>query len=99
MGPNGSSPNNQCSNSQVSTIIVNPSDGNDLVFGGLGSDFKVGSGGNDLLYGNLGNDVIVGGANNDCLFGNDGGDGNDNLIGGPGADKFDCGSWKPRHSS
>src|SRR5207244_5183477 len=48
--------------------------GNDLIYGGVGDDVLDGAGGNDSIYGESGNDVLTGGAGNDQLFGGDGGD-------------------------
>jgi Ca2+-binding RTX toxin-like protein len=77
--------------------------GNDLLYGNLGSDTLCSGAGNDFLSGNQssdllsgceGNDTIFGGAGSDTLigcFGSDiliGGLENDSLVGGLGNDTF-----------
>ena len=50
--------------------------GDDYLLGSLGKDFLIGGAGNDYLLGGLGQDSLIGGA------------GDDTLIGGRGADSF-----------
>ncbi len=79
---------------QVTTIIVNAGDGNDLVtlvdttasselYGGRGSDVLIGGRGADRIFGEEGNDLIFGGRGNDYL---DGGSGRNLLFGNKGDD-------------
>lgn len=85
----------------VMGMVLQASDGDDLIEGyasddvlsGLaGHDFLYGNGGNDTLLGGEGNDTLDGGAGKDALFGDAGsdvllgGDGDDSLDGGDGND-------------
>ncbi|MEP2529984.1 VWA domain-containing protein [Shimia sp.] len=71
---------------QTSQVVENPQeDGNDVLFGGTGSDTLVGEGGDDALFGGMGNDLVNGGVGADTLFG---GEGYDSLNGGRGADNL-----------
>ncbi len=73
-------------------MIINGTEGNDVLNGFEENDTISGLGGNDTLFGGAANDSIVGGAGNDQLGGgldNDtllGGDGFDTLYGGGGND-------------
>ena len=75
-----------------------PTGGNDVIYGGSGTDTINGGNGNDELHGCDGNDTLLGGNGQDKLFGEngddflDGGNAKDELTGGPGADTFDCGN-------
>ncbi len=77
------------STTQVTTIIVDAADGNDLVtlvdvttsstlYGGRGSDLLIGGKGNDRIFGEEGRDLIVGRRGNDYM---DGGAGRNLLFG------------------
>lgn len=57
--------------------------GDDVLFGGEGSDVLLGGAGNDKLFGGEGEDILIGGGGNDYL---DGGAGHDYLYGGEGND-------------
>jgi hypothetical protein len=67
--------------------------GNDLAYGGRGSDIVAGGDGGDRLYGGSDNDLVAGGDGNDRAAGNkgddavSGNDDNDSLFGGWGADR------------
>lgn len=63
--------------------------GNDILTGGLGSDYIDGRAGSDILYGGDGNDTLLGGYGNDILYG---GEGNDLLLGGFNNDILDGGN-------
>ncbi|SMP38087.1 calcium-binding protein [Fibrobacter sp. UWB10] len=71
--------------------------GNDVIYGGDGSDVIFGdngqnngdNGGNDRIYGGSGNDLIDGDAGNDYV---DGGIGEDVIYGGQGDDTLDGGA-------
>ena len=75
-----------------------PTNGDDVIFGGSGTDTINGGNGNDELHGCDGNDTLLGGNGQDKLFGENGddflngGNAKDELTGGPGADTFDCGN-------
>ena len=65
----------------------------EIVWGGSGNDYLVGTKGNNALYGNGGNDTIYGGGGVDAFFGGGGNDiihaknGNKDYVdGGPGND-------------
>jgi Ca2+-binding RTX toxin-like protein len=68
--------------------------GNDLIIGHDGDDILSGLAGNDVLRGGAGDDRMTGGAGDDILEGGDGADqllgqaGNDTMTGGAGADSF-----------
>ena len=81
--------------SQLVSVTVFGSGGNDTLTGsiyddflwaGVGNDTVTGGAGNDLLFGDLGADSLSGGAGNDTLYGDsadtllDGGTGTDNLY-------------------
>lgn len=70
---------------QVRNLVLQGSDGNDLISGFNTADTLDGGLGNDTLYGADGNDLLIGGSGNDLL---DGGTGNDTLIGGLGDDTY-----------
>ena len=55
-------------------VIINGSDGNDMLFGGMGNDTIDGGGGDDLIFGGAGNDDLLGAEDNDQVFGDDGND-------------------------
>ncbi|TRO35078.1 HlyJ hemolysin-like protein [Pseudomonas sp. ALS1131] len=91
----------------IKGMVLQASEGNDVVQGYASDDLLSGLEGNDQLYGNAGNDTLIGGeghdtldggTGNDVLFGdtgNDvlrGGDGDDYLDGGDGNDNLDGGS-------
>lgn len=59
------------------SALVDPLDGDDVIYGGNGNDEIYGSGGKDLIYGGNDRDLIVGGADNDILSG---GAGNDTFV-------------------
>ena len=67
--------------------------GDDVVYGGGGSDRLLGDTGNDQLYGGTGNDTLDGGTGNDMLYG---GAGADTLDGGTGDDVLDGGDQNDR---
>ncbi|RAP58299.1 hypothetical protein BTJ49_04895 [Oleiagrimonas sp. MCCC 1A03011] len=69
--------------STVKSLVLNPTDGDDLLRGYAGDDVISGDLGNDTLLGGAGNDQLDGGLGGDSL---DGGDGNDTLAGGDGDD-------------
>lgn len=75
-------------------VVINGSDGNDILWGNDGSDIIngdfggdhiVGGRGNDILSGNEGNDIIKGYNGNDVIIG---GKNADVLVGGIGNDQF-----------
>ncbi|WKB50836.1 calcium-binding protein [Eleftheria terrae] len=68
---------------QIKKMLVEGTDGDDLIQGFAGSDSIDGRAGNDHLIGLGGADTLLGGAGNDHL---DGGDGDDYLDGGSGND-------------
>jgi Ca2+-binding RTX toxin-like protein len=68
---------------QVKVMVMQSTDGADLLYGYATDDVISGGLGGDTLYGYAGNDILDGGDGNDWL---DGGDGNDTLIGGAGND-------------
>ncbi|WP_171902707.1 calcium-binding protein [Pseudomonas sp. ENNP23] len=70
---------------QVRNLVLQGSDGNDLINGFNTADTLDGGLGHDTLYGADGNDLLIGGSGNDLL---DGGTGNDTLIGGLGNDTY-----------
>ncbi|MBL9079970.1 MAG: hypothetical protein JNL08_20925 [Planctomycetes bacterium] len=65
-------------------VIIEMSEGADVVWANVGNDTINGGDGDDLLDGGPGNDTIGGGADNDVLAG---GAGDDLLDGGPGDDE------------
>ncbi len=64
---------------------LNPTDDNDILFGGVGDDTIYGQDDNDTLSGGEGADYLDGGIDDDRLLG---GTGADTLIGGQGNDRF-----------
>nr|WP_235602472.1 Hint domain-containing protein [Sulfitobacter pontiacus] len=95
-GPNGIVDGNQQGNKIDASYNDDPSgdrvDGNDAVFGNIGSndDIILARGGNDTVNAGLGNDTVVAGSGNDYV---DGGKGNDILI-GDGATKGNYGDTR-----
>lgn len=77
------------SRTEVRQIVLQGTEGNDYLGGGVGADSLNGFGGDDVLNGFGGNDYLNGGVGNDNL---DGGDGNDTLIGGEGFDYIQGGT-------
>ncbi|MEH2420974.1 MAG: DVUA0089 family protein [Nostoc sp.] len=78
---------------------INGTSGNDTLDGNFGNDILNGGGGNDSLQGGPGNDVLNAGSGNDILIGvwpgsplPPGLGEIDNLIGGPGIDRFVLGN-------
>lgn len=65
--------------------IIDGTEGNDSLVGGIGADTLNGLGGNDTLIGNFGHDALSGGDGDDLLVG---GVGVDVLAGGAGSDTF-----------
>lgn len=91
----------------VKLLVLNPTDGNDVlqgyasddvISGAAGNDTLLGAAGNDLLAGGVGDDLLQGGDGDDVLSGDDGDDtlqgdaGNDQLNGGAGTDTLLGGS-------
>ncbi len=72
----------------ITDMLVQGTEGDDLMYGFSGSDAMNGSAGNDLLYARSGDDTLNGEAGNDTLSG---GDGTDTLDGGSGEDTLDGG--------
>jgi len=95
-GPNGIVDGNQQGNKIDASYNDDPSgdrvDGNDAVFGNVGSndDIILARGGNDTVNAGVGNDTVVAGSGNDYV---DGGKGNDILI-GDGATKGNYGDTR-----
>ena len=95
-GPNGIVDGNQQGNKIDASYNDDPSgdrvDGNDAVFGNIGSndDIILARGGNDTVNAGVGNDTVVAGSGNDYV---DGGKGNDILI-GDGATKGNYGDTR-----
>lgn len=69
-------------------IILESTEGDDIINGLAGDDIIDGRAGNDTIHGGDGNDTIIGGSGDDSLFG-DAGD--DKFIGGAGSDSIDGG--------
>jgi Tol biopolymer transport system component/UPF0716 family protein affecting phage T7 exclusion len=69
----------------VTNLVGDESNMDDIIYGGFGNDRLHGGGGNDFLYGNPGNDQIWGDDGDDLIWG---GFGNDILTGGFGVDTF-----------
>jgi Ca2+-binding RTX toxin-like protein len=63
--------------------------GDDVIYGGSGTETLEAKAGNDVLFGGAGDDTLKGDTGNDLL---QGGDGKDDLRGGAGADLLDGGS-------
>lgn len=80
-------------------LSPDPSGGNDVAFGGGGSDYFELKAGSDLAYGGSGKDALHGGVGSDRLVagpGDDfviGGSGRDHLFGGSGHDRLFSGRW------
>ena len=82
--------------SAVTSIKVDGSDGNDVITigSGLGKTYAIGGSGDDSITGGDGKDNLVGAAGNDTLGGGagddrlDGGKGSDSLKGGDGDDRL-----------
>ncbi|MCD6076315.1 MAG: Hemolysin-type calcium-binding region [Ramlibacter sp.] len=73
----------------TSLNFLQPTSGNDVLWGGTGHDYIEGLGGNDNLGGGEGgDDTLIGGDGNDTLSG---GNGDDLLDGGAGSDAFNTG--------
>jgi len=70
------------------SVIIRTSNGDDIVYAGLGNDILKGGKGSDILYGKAGNDFLVGGKGRDVLKG---GPGEDTLVGGQGKDRLNGG--------
>jgi len=72
----------------IRSILLNSTDGNDVLEGYSGNEYINGGKGHDTLLGHAGNDYLTGDEGNDVLSGNaghdtlDGGTGNDSLHGG-----------------
>ncbi|UGQ47953.1 calcium-binding protein [Massilia endophytica] len=62
--------------------------GNDVLFGGGGWSSLSGGAGNDVLAGGFGSNLMDGGDGADDLFAGEGGQSNDLIFGGSGADTF-----------
>ncbi|WP_241151891.1 calcium-binding protein [Pseudomonas viridiflava] len=83
---------------QITTSLLDGTEGNDTITGYDAADTLYGLVGNDTLYGRNGNDVLDGGDGRDGLNGDAGDDtllggaGNDILTGGSGNDILDGGS-------
>ncbi len=77
---------------QATQLTLSGADGDDSLFGGLGSETINGGDGDDMLVGGSGHDRINGGDGSDLIHGNSGHDtlvgngGNDSIIGGSGHD-------------
>lgn len=69
----------------ASAFLPISTDGDDVIFGGVGADMIDGRAGNDRIDGGGGDDTLSGGAGDDVLSGNVG---NDTLIGGDGNDTY-----------
>ncbi len=67
--------------------LINGSEGDDRLMGNSGDDRLHGGDGNDRLFGHSGHDRLFGDAGLDGLFGGIGSE-NDELVGGPGSDRF-----------
>lgn len=67
----------------VKALVLQSTDGADVLQGYAADDSILGGGGNDTLYGNEGNDSLRGEDGDDILYG---GAGNDSLSGGSGGD-------------
>lgn len=64
------------------------SNGNNVLFGGIGNDTIRGGNGNNRIAGGLGNDTLFGGSGNNVI---NGGGGDDQIIGGGGHDTLRAG--------
>ncbi len=75
-------------------VIISGGEGDDILWGNVGSDTINGAEGDDILDGGPGHDNLFGEADNDYLSGGDGNDnldggaGNDILVGGAGSDTY-----------
>ncbi|MCV2876756.1 Hint domain-containing protein [Rhodobacteraceae bacterium XHP0102] len=70
-------------------VDPDPTNNQDLLYGGIGDDTLYGGDDADWLYGGAGDDLLDGGIDDDILFGDDG---NDTLLGGQGSDTLDGGA-------
>lgn len=77
----------------VEVLQITPTNGNDVLRGGLTDDILTGLAGNDRLIGDLGDDELSGGAGNDII---DGGDGNDLIYVDSALDQVDGGAGSDR---
>lgn len=79
------------SHAQVRSLLFNPSEGSDILYGSANSDDIDALGGHDVVYAAGGNDSVQGGSGDDTLYGEGGGDtldggaGDDLLVGGADA--------------
>ena len=79
---------------EAPVVVLNGSNGNDVLIGDWGPDTLAGLGGNDTLYGYDGSDRMTGGTGHDVFYGGRGDDlmygqdGNDILRGDNGADRL-----------
>ncbi|MFI1992844.1 hypothetical protein [Actinoplanes sp. NPDC020271] len=67
-------------------------DGNDVLYGGNGSDRVSGYAGNDYLYGGNGSDTLIGGLGRDRIHG---GAGKDKITRDPGVPRRSLDEWGP----
>lgn len=84
---NGTSGNDFIAGENTNNQSINGGAGNDLIFGGTGTDSINGGDGDDLLIGNGGNDSVSGGAGDDTMLWRVG-DGRDRIDGGADHDTF-----------
>ncbi len=74
--------------------VLSGDEGDDIIYGGNGSDDMYGDDDNDTLYGGKGDDFVFGDDGDDILYGGEGSDymrggtGDDILIPGPGPDSL-----------
>lgn len=66
----------------IKQMVLEPTEGNDILLGYAGDDIINGAGGNDSIEGRDGDDILDGGAGSDTL---NGGAGDDTLLGGLGS--------------
>ena len=69
----------------IKAMVLQPTNGNDVLQGYASDDVIAGGAGNDTIHGNAGDDVLHGEAGNDVLHG---GGGQDTLVGGDGDDRL-----------
>jgi len=92
--------------SDMIRMAYSPTEGDDIIYGGIAIDDLSGLGGNDTVYGLTGDDTLHGDAGDDHLYGQPGNDqlygeagndtltgeeGNDTLVGGSGDDVLEGG--------